>query len=336
MRILALDDEPLHELLYLEAAPRGGSATRRLPIMRGRVDRLPDGLDALLVTSDLQGVAPSWSSGGQSVLLGEVLAEQLERLAGEGLVPPMAAVGVILAGDLYAAPGGDKRGASGDVRDVWLAFASVCRWVVGVAGNHDRFGSDREARRFRDEPGIHLLDGDTVEVDGLRIGGVSLIIGNPAKPGRRSEDDFLASLQRVLDDEPDIVILHEGPDGDAGQRGNPQIRARLAAGTPALAICGHDHWHEPLAELDSRGRARAARGSPRDWHFAMPVSPCDDYCLIKTLQSPSTACPVPGRDVRHDRSGFGLPGRFRDVPASRTAGYQTAIASRLRLWFDGI
>jgi Icc protein len=256
MRILGFDDEPLHEILYLEAAPRGGSAPRRLPIMRGRVDRLPDGLDALLVASDLQGVAPSWSSGGQSVLLGEVLAEEIERLAGEGIVPPTAAVGAILAGDLYSAPGGDKRGASGDVRDVWLAFASVCRWVVGVAGNHDRFGNEREAGRFRGEPGVHLLDGETVVVDGLRIGGVSLIIGNPAKPGRRSEDDFLDSLQRVLDEQPDIVILHEGPDGNAGQRGNPHIRARLAAGAAALTICGHDHWHEPLAELDTRGRER--------------------------------------------------------------------------------
>lgn len=254
MRILVLDDEPLHEVMYLEAAPRGGSAPRRLPIVRGRVDRLPDGLDALLVASDLQGVAPSWMAGGQSVLLGEVLAGELERLAGEGLVPPMAGVGVILAGDLYSAPAGDKRGASGDVRDVWLAFASVCRWVVGVAGNHDRFGSEREARRFRGEPGIYLLDGETVALDGLRIGGVSLIIGNPARPGRRSEDDFLASLQRVLDEQPDLVILHEGPDGNAGQPGNPQIRARLAAGAAALAICGHDHWREPLAELATRGR----------------------------------------------------------------------------------
>lgn len=176
------------------------------------------------------------------------------RLARESLVPSSAATGVILAGDLYSAPEGNKRGASGDVRDVWFAFARAFRWVVGVAGNHDRFGNDREGRRFREEPGIHLLDGETVEVDRLRIGGVSLIIGNPAKPGRRSEDEFLDSLQGILNAQPDIVILHEGPDGNSRQRGNPKIRETLVAGEAALTICGHDHWNEPLASIGALGR----------------------------------------------------------------------------------
>lgn len=254
MRIIEIDDEPLHEILYLGAAPRGGSEPRRLPILRGRVDRLPDGLEALLLTSDLQGVAPSWLSGGQGVLLGEVLAEEIARLAQERVVPSSAATGVILAGDLYSSPEGNKRGASGDVRDVWRAFAQVCRWVAGVAGNHDRFGNDREAQRFRQESGIHLLDGEAVEVDGLRIGGVSLIIGNPEKPGRRSQDEFLDALQGVLRAQPDIVVLHEGPDGSTRQRGNPRIRETLAASEAALTICGHDHWDEPLASIDIKGQ----------------------------------------------------------------------------------
>jgi hypothetical protein len=50
----------------------------------------------------------------------------------------------ILAGDLYSAPGGDVRGATGDLRSVWSAFADAFAWVVGVAGNHDLFGSERE------------------------------------------------------------------------------------------------------------------------------------------------------------------------------------------------
>ena len=42
----------------------------------------------------------------------------------------------------------DKRGGSGDVTGVWLAFADIFQWVAGVAGNHDTFGPDR-IRRVR-------------------------------------------------------------------------------------------------------------------------------------------------------------------------------------------
>jgi hypothetical protein len=261
MRILAIDREPLLELLYRTAIPGGGSSARRLPIMRGRVDRLPDGLAALLIASDLQGVAPSRSSGGKDVLLGEVLAEEVERLAREGALPPACAMGVMLAGDLYSAPEGDGRGVPGDVRNVWRTFTRIYPWVVGVSGNHDHFGNDSESARFRAEPGVHLLDGDTILLGGLRIGGVGLIIGKPvrpgkpAKPNRRSKDAFLGALQGVLHERPDVVILHEGPNGGSSrQYGNPHIRDLLAASGAKLAICGHDHWHRPLADIDIAGR----------------------------------------------------------------------------------
>lgn len=260
MRILGVDRDPLHELPYRVAIPGGGSAIRRLPIVRGRVDRLPHGLDALLVASDLQGVSPSGSPGGEGVLLGEMLAGEIARLATDGVVPPVAAMGVILAGDLHAPPE-DACASLGDVRDVWLAFAHTCRWVAGVAGNHDHFGDHGEAARFRERPGIHLLDGDVTEVDGLRVGGVGLIIGKPRGPGkpsqpnRRSADEHIGALQRVLDERPDIVILHEGPNGDSSrQYGNPRIRAALEASDAALVICGHDHWFRPLASIDVPGR----------------------------------------------------------------------------------
>lgn len=243
-----------------------------MPILRGRVDALPSRLSALLVASDLQGVAPSSTAGGALVLLGQVLAERLGALADEGLLPPPGQLGVLLCGDLYAAPAGDVRGATGDVRAVWRAFAAHARFVVGVAGNHDLFGPAQEVertwarpgrervdrgaarstlRRFAAEPGMHLLDGQVVELDDLRVGGVGGIIGNTRKPNRRECSDYLELLGQVLERQPDILVVHEGPDDPAtGRRGNPEIRDFIEGTTTnLLVLCGHCHWPAPLAIL---------------------------------------------------------------------------------------
>ncbi len=237
----------------MNAAPRGGSVGAELPILRGTVDSLPGELMALLITSDLQGVAPLPSQGGALALLGEVLAEHLAELAELGELPPLGRIGVLLAGDLYSAPAGDQRGATGDVRRVWQAFTERFRWVAGVGGNHDLFGTPRERERFTDLPGVHFLDGTATELDGLRIGGVSGIIGNPRKPGRRDDQTFFELLDLALFCRPEVLILHEGPDAPRFRRpGNPSIREHLeVARRDLLIVCGHAHWHEPLAQLDS-------------------------------------------------------------------------------------
>ena len=249
MRVVELSSEPVHELEYIDAAPGGGSQMRRLPIFRGTADGLPPGIDAVLVTSDLQGRARLTSAGGASCLLGEVLAAEYAALSELETVPPPDFTGVILAGDLYAAPGADKMGATGDVRAVWRAFAASYRWVTGVAGNHDLFGNSQELSRFRRESGVHLLDGDCVVLDGLRIGGVGGICGNPRKENRREPEDFLRTIQQVLASRPHALVLHEGPDGGRpGLRGNPDVRA-VVDEKKALVICGHCHWPEPLVTL---------------------------------------------------------------------------------------
>lgn len=249
MRVVEIASEPVHELEYLDAAPRSGTQVRRLPIFRGTAEGLPPGIDAVLVTSDLQGRARLTSAGGASVLLGEVLAAEYAALAELETVPPPSFTGVILAGDLYAAPGADKLGATGDVRAVWRAFAADYRWATGVAGNHDLFGSSQELGRFRRESGVHLLDGDCVVLDGLRIAGVGGICGNPRKENRREPEEFLKKIGQVLANRPHVLVLHEGPDGAAaGLRGNPDVRAAVDD-RKALVICGHVHWPAPLATL---------------------------------------------------------------------------------------
>jgi predicted phosphodiesterase len=250
MRILSLDPSPLHVWHYLHAAPRGGSQTGRLELLRGTAEGLPEELDGLLALSDLQGMAPHALRDGAAALLGEVLADELAMMGEAGDLPHPGRVGVLLAGDLFSSDTADVRGASGDVRGVWEAFAAQFRWVAGVAGNHDTFGTPRERERLLQRASVHLLDGEVREVDGLRLGGVGLISGNPEKRGRRTEEAQLGLLRTVLRASPRLLVLHEGPDapGD-GRRGSAALRAALEAQDGLLVVCGHSHWEAPLAAL---------------------------------------------------------------------------------------
>src|SRR5512145_3024463 len=147
MRVLDIEPRPIHRILYTNAAKRGGVEAATLPVHRVRVDAPLGDTRALLLTSDLQGVVFSRHRGGEGRLLGEELADVAWDIAEEHGLPPPSASGAILAGDLYSAPAGDKRGATGDVRPVWSAFAGSFAWVAGVAGNHDEFGTGRELER---------------------------------------------------------------------------------------------------------------------------------------------------------------------------------------------
>lgn len=253
MRVHSIRSERLPGLWHLSAAPGGGVESIELPILTAEVDRLPGQLAGLLLAADLQGMAPVATLDGASDLLGIALADHMVQLADAGEAPPASELGVLLAGDLFSAPQADKRGATGDVRPVWLAFRSEMRWVAGVAGNHDLFGKDGERQRFASQQGIYWIDGQVVEVDGLRIGGVGGIIGTSGKPGRREEEDFLSVLESVLAQRPEILVLHQGPSGPGdGQSGHESVKAALEARSDGpLVICGHVHWPQPLAELRS-------------------------------------------------------------------------------------
>ncbi len=249
MKILGFDGKPTHRIQFLNAAKRGGVVSQVLSIVRAKVDSLPFGLEAILVTGDLQGVVKVWQSNSTR-LLGEELAYEYASLAEKTLVPQPEKTGAILAGDFYSAPDGAKRGASGDVRIVWETFAEDFKWVAGVQGNHDRFGTELEETNFKSHPKINLFDYDFVALDGLVIGGVSGIIGDPAKPARKTEADFLSGVQLVLENNPDLLVLHYGPTGEESQRGSVEIREIIEQNPPSLTICGHVHWDESLATLN--------------------------------------------------------------------------------------
>lgn len=249
MQILNFDEKPIHRIQFLNAAKRGGVVSQVLSIVKIKVDTLPAGLEAILVTGDLQGVVQVWQSNSTR-LLGEELANEYGSLAEKALVPKPENTGVILAGDFYSAPDGAKRGASGDVRIVWETFAKDFKWVAGVQGNHDRFGTELEETNLKSHPRINLLDYDLVTLDDLIIGGVSGVIGDPVKPARKTEEDFLSSIQLVLESNPDLLVLHHGPTGEGGQRGSSEIRQVIERNPPPLTICGHVHWDESLATLN--------------------------------------------------------------------------------------
>lgn len=241
IEIIDFDDDAIHRLLYLNAARGGGSTVETLEVRRARATGLPDTLDAIVATSDLQGIVREPRTC-EPTLLGVAVAEALEELAFDGVLPPADRTGVVLAGDLYSVPTADKRGGFGDVASVWRAFAERFAWVAGVAGNHDKVTAVERTGR------VHLLDADIVALSGLRVGGVGLIAGNPARHGRREEDEQLARIVLVASEGVDLLILHEGPNGDGNrQDGHPAIRAIIDEHATPLTICGHFHWESPLS-----------------------------------------------------------------------------------------
>jgi 3',5'-cyclic-AMP phosphodiesterase len=249
-----VERSPFHTFDCFVAAGQGRTVASTVRVFRGTASGIPHGVAGIILASDLQAVALGPRDHVRR-LVGEVLCDHLELLALQAAIPPLAELGVVLAGDLYSAPQADVRGASGDVRAVWRAFAARFRWVVGVAGNHDTFGTKLEEEALRSEQRVHLLDGDDVVLDGLRIAGVGKIIGDARKPGRRGERDFLRAIRTVLARRPEILVMHHGPDADRGAlRGHPSIRAALDRRPELFVVCGHVYWPEPVTRI--RGGAQ--------------------------------------------------------------------------------
>lgn len=231
----------IDELPFFAASTRSKPEFRTLPISAYHGPILKTKAQGILFTSDLQGAASAPSRKGASVLLGEALVEKLKDLADEGRIPPLSSLGAVLAGDLFSDLEARHRGATGNVDSVWRAFRKNFAWLVGVAGNHDT---------FRNDPPQGLLDGDSIDIDGLRFAGVSYIASTRSKKvGHRSEGEQLQRLQRALACKPDVLVLHQGPEDEAHRRkGEPGINKLLEKGTEALVAFGHCPWPEPFCE----------------------------------------------------------------------------------------
>ncbi len=105
---------------------------------------------------------------------------------------------LLLAGDLFAYT--DKRGGYANSRPVWKEWAKYFRWVVGVVENYDLFGEgDPRIPDFKREGfhNIHVLDTDSVTVDGISLGGISGCIGSARWPFRYTEEDFAERVRKI-------------------------------------------------------------------------------------------------------------------------------------------
>lgn len=236
MKVFNIDNKPLSCLSYLNAGRDNTPHRTDLPLLRGQVDYLPDGLDALIMTSDLQ----RRENAPADRLLGLVLVEHLLQCANQGDIPDPQKIGVILAGDLYGAPGSSRRGGGGDITEVWQAFAEHFRWVTGVLGNHDEISQTLPEHAT-------VLDLSMTKHVGLTIAGLSGIIGDPHRKNRRTEEDFVESVALLAYECPDILVLHQGPD----RRPNPDpaVERALAQASNLLVVCGHAPWEDPLMPM---------------------------------------------------------------------------------------
>ncbi len=233
---------------YRDRLRTGMIGRKAVPILQVSVGGLPSGLSGLVVLSDLQG---SGGSANAPRLPTFDALDELVGLAAAGAIPPLKDMVGVSTGDLYAILDLHKRGGSGDVRGPWLAMRQHFRAVVGVAGNHDLFGATpAEHKDFRGTNGVHLLDGESVAVAGVRFGGISGVIGDPKRPFRRFEADFHAEIDRLVQGRPDILLLHQGPVVSLDlYRSNDGIRDRCARLRGGLVLCGHNHTEQPFDEL---------------------------------------------------------------------------------------
>lgn len=254
MKITSIIEKPIENFPFW-IVPQGGERDNEgkrkvkqvnLEIKQGYVDFLSPEIDALIVTSDLQGIIVE---NEKEYLLGEKLPEFLELLIMMDF--PMlnkAKIQVMLCGDLFAML--NKRGGLGDVKNVWRKFNEKFGNVVGVAGNHDYFGTNEEFERFKREEGINFIQKEIKKMQHIEVGGISGIIGQIDKPNRIEESVYLAVLKKLLLKQPSVILLHESPDfPDKSFEGDAKIRELIENSPKNLIFCGHCHWSEPLIEL---------------------------------------------------------------------------------------
>ena len=250
------DQEPIDVLRYLAAAPGGGRdekgdrkiEERSLPIISGTISDFTCDLDYIIVTSDLQG---NIDKNGEAILLGIGLADHL-KLIFQIYYPEVDLnnVGVFLCGDLFARL--DKRGGLGDVRHIWRAFNRHFGFVAGVEGNHDSYGNKREFEAFKLEKGIYYLNKEIKTIRGMKLAGCGGVIGRPTKPHRTEENEFLSVLGKLLHEQPDFLLMHEGPDNEIPKlSGNSKISEIVENSKRTTICCGHNHWPQTIVTKDN-------------------------------------------------------------------------------------
>lgn len=237
LHIKDIEKEPIERISFLTIPQNSIEPSEySLPIYKGKIEGLPENINAIVVTSDLQGVV---IQNDENVLLGEILAENL-KLIFDIYFPEIdrKETIVFLCGDLYT----DliKRGQSGNPTKVWEKFASVFGQTIGIGGNHDKFDNVEDINKIQN---AKLLINEIFEIEGLRIGGLSGIIGRADKNFRLQETDYLKALSNLLSKKPNILLTHLSPQiSDEDLQGDENITKILEKGNKTTLFCGHSHW----------------------------------------------------------------------------------------------
>ena len=238
LKIIDIKKDTFHEISFLSSGSKGIVRECILPFYKVHVEGLPKEIKAIVATSDIQGR----EDGEKNRLLGEVVAEELFRLQKKGNIPKIDLA--IIGGDLYDYPDCRKLGGTGDVTDVWNTFALIFGKVVGVLGNHDIVDHGKL------DSNVKILDASSIVSNGIRIGGVSGIIGRIDRNQRKEKAQYLKALKDVSKDRNDIVVLHQGPDSpESGQIGEPLIREWLERNNIGIVIFGHRFWSNPFVAI---------------------------------------------------------------------------------------
>ena len=100
---------------------------------------------------------------------------------------------------------------------------------------------------------IHLLHKETIELDGLKFGGISGIIGREDKTNRVNESDFLNGLTKLSKQDLDFILIHETPDFPKNNElGNSKIREHIEKLNTIRVCCGHCYWNNSLANFENQ------------------------------------------------------------------------------------
>jgi Icc protein len=234
MLTVELAEKPYAHEVYNRALPSGGRGVGQIEYYSGRLSGAPGRVPGLAICGGLVGRCLD----GARSLLGEGVARSLaSRHAAQRLPSPNDWV-ALLSGNFYADPAAVEWGTSGNVRPVWMAFRAQVARVVGVAGPHDIWIAASPAP---------FLNGQIEVIDGIKIAGISGIIGADTRGGDRPISEFVALLQELLKFVPHIVLLHESPLAGRESRGRQELlEVFLAAGFSGLVISSRIGSAPPL------------------------------------------------------------------------------------------
>ena len=188
--------------------------------------------------------------------------------------------------------------------------------IVGVLGNHDyESGQEKEVCKILSDAGMHLLDGETVEINGVGFAGAKGFIGGfgRATLGQWGERAIKAFVQEAIDEAMKlesalarlrtpqrVAILHYSP-----------IRATVEGEpTEIMAYLGTSRLEEPLNRypVNAVFHGHAHHGSPEGrtstgipvFNVAMPLlrAAFPDHAPVRIVEIPTEVSSKDGARVQ--------------------------------------